>query len=71
MSSKWIPLGPLPYDGQRIFITIKGGKTFIDRYCVGERYKSYLQSGVKLENIVAWMPIDLPEPYMEESEDDE
>lgn len=69
--SNWIPLGPLPRDGQMIFVTTNEGKTFIDSYIVVDRYKSCLKSGMKLSSIVAWKPIDLPEPYMKEVEGDE
>ena len=61
---KWIPVTErLPKDGERVFITHRGGVSF------GWYNGSYWERGAPtnhrpLETFIAWMP--LPEPYGDE-----
>ena len=60
----------MPYDGQRILVTTKGGYVELDE-CYSDDGRTFsLDSGYDwVDDVIAWMP--LPEPYKAESEDKE
>ena len=54
----------MPYDGQRILITTKGGFVELDECYSDDGCTFSLDSGYDwIDDVVAWMP--LPEPYKE------
>lgn len=57
----------MPYDGQRILITTKGGFVELDECYSDDGCTFSLDSGYDwVDDVVAWMP--LPQPYKTESE---
>lgn len=58
----------MPYDGQRILITTKGGFVELDECYSDDGCTFSLDSGYDwVDDVVAWMP--LPEPYKQEVEE--
>lgn len=58
----------MPYDGQIILITTKGGFVELDECYSDDGCTFALDSGYDwIDDVVAWMP--LPEPYKAESEE--
>lgn len=60
----------MPYDGQRILITTKGGFVELDECYSDDGCTFALDSGYDwVDDVVAWMP--LPEPYTAEGSEKE
>ena len=58
----------MPYDGQRILITTKGGFVELDECYSDDGCTLSLDSGYDwIDDVVAWLP--LPEPYKHEVEE--
>lgn len=58
----------MPYDGQRILITTKGGYVELDECYSDDGQTFSLDSGYDwVDDVVAWMP--LPKPYEQEVEE--
>ena len=57
----------MPYDGQRILVTTKGGYVELDE-CYSDDGRTFsLDSGYDwVDDVIAWMP--LPEPYKEDKD---
>lgn len=57
----------MPYDGQRILITTKGGFVELDECYSDDGYTFSLDSGYDwIDDVIAWR--ELPEPYKQEVE---
>lgn len=58
----------MPYDGQRILVTTKGGYVELDECYSDDGQTFSLDSGYDwVDDVIAWMP--LPQPYKAESEE--